>query len=86
MNLRRLKSFLGITLITPLILLIGIPILEMVSNQSGFSRWLFESILFPPIQWAEGSYIKALILIVVPTALFISWVSAVTWCFLGEPE
>ena len=78
------KRILGITLVIPLALFLIIPSLEMMSGQAGYSRWLFEGVLFPVIDWMHGSYLKALLVWIGSTSFAMGWVYTVSWSFVGD--
>lgn len=84
---KTLLRILGVTLWLPLIINIVLPVLGMIAHKSGYERWLFEKNIFPMLDWADGSYIKAAIVWFGSAALFMGYVWLQVYCWTYQtPE
>jgi len=78
---KRLIHLLGYILISPVILSFVISIAGMIAHKSSYEKWLFEGCIFPMLDWADGSYINAIILWLGSCAIFFVWQQSIAWCF-----
>ena len=77
--MKHIKLIIVIILVIPLFLSVIIPSLEAMAGLSYYSRWLFDGVIFPIIDWMQGSYLKALLVWLGSAVCFMGWVSTLTW-------
>jgi hypothetical protein len=83
---KKLIKLFGIILSIPLPISCATSVAGMIARKATYERWLFDENIFPLLDWAKNSYIKALILWFGATIMFILYVRLITFCFLYEEE
>lgn len=84
---KKLIRLLGYILCLPFPLSIVISIAGNIAHKAVYERWLFEKNIFPMLDWANGSYIRAIILWFGLVALGLAYVRVIVYCFLYDtPE
>jgi hypothetical protein len=83
------KQILGALMFLPLVMPLVMLLLSMllstlgiIAGRSDYEKWLFEKVIFPVLEWAHGSYYRALILLVSLLHVGAIWLMCATWCFL----